>query len=310
MGVLLISEDLDEILALADRVASCTRARRRRGRRRDGDGRGDRAADGRRARLRLIRIERRLRQPRWLTFVVPVVSLGRRVRPDGARAARDAPSTGAHVPAALRLGVRRAEPARLDAGRRDAADLHRPLRCGRVPHAAVQHRRRGAALRRARSSAPLPASRSATRAAPVSIAAMILAGAAGGAAFALIPGVLRAFFSTNEIITSLMLNYVARARPQLPDLRLASRTGATPRRPTPRSFRRAKTCPDSASWPVAAHRRARSSPLGFLVGGRRRRAALGALHAHALRLRGAGDRRLAARRDATPGSARAARSSP
>ena len=38
---------------------------------------------------------------------------------------------------------------------------------------------------------------------------MIAAGAAGGALFALIPGLLRAFFSTNEIIVSLMLNYVA-----------------------------------------------------------------------------------------------------
>jgi simple sugar transport system permease protein len=41
------------------------------------------------------------------------------------------------------------------------------------------------------------------------IAAMVVAGGAGGAAWALIPGVLRAFFKTNEIITSLMLNYVA-----------------------------------------------------------------------------------------------------
>ena len=41
------------------------------------------------------------------------------------------------------------------------------------------------------------------------IAAMIVAGCAGGAVWALIPGVLRAFFRTNEIITSLMLNYVA-----------------------------------------------------------------------------------------------------
>ncbi len=41
------------------------------------------------------------------------------------------------------------------------------------------------------------------------IAAMVAAGCAGGAAWALIPGVLRAFFRTNEIITSLMLNYVA-----------------------------------------------------------------------------------------------------
>jgi general nucleoside transport system permease protein len=41
------------------------------------------------------------------------------------------------------------------------------------------------------------------------IAAMVIAGCAGGAAWALIPGVLRAFFRTSEIITSLMLNYVA-----------------------------------------------------------------------------------------------------
>jgi len=41
------------------------------------------------------------------------------------------------------------------------------------------------------------------------IAAMVAAGCAGGAAWALIPGILRAFFRTNEIITSLMLNYVA-----------------------------------------------------------------------------------------------------
>jgi simple sugar transport system permease protein len=41
------------------------------------------------------------------------------------------------------------------------------------------------------------------------IAAMVVAGCAGGAAWALIPGILRAFFRTNEIITSLMLNYVA-----------------------------------------------------------------------------------------------------
>jgi ABC-type uncharacterized transport system permease subunit len=43
----------------------------------------------------------------------------------------------------------------------------------------------------------------------VVIFAMVVAGCAGGAAWALIPGVLRAFFKTNEIITSLMLNYVA-----------------------------------------------------------------------------------------------------
>lgn len=44
---------------------------------------------------------------------------------------------------------------------------------------------------------------------PVFVVAMVLAGMLAGAAWAAIPGVLRAFFKTNEIITSLMLNYVA-----------------------------------------------------------------------------------------------------
>ena len=43
---------------------------------------------------------------------------------------------------------------------------------------------------------------------PLVFAGMIAGGAAGGALLAAIPAVLRAFFSTNEIITSLMLNYV------------------------------------------------------------------------------------------------------
>jgi simple sugar transport system permease protein len=46
-------------------------------------------------------------------------------------------------------------------------------------------------------------------ASPWVIALMIVAGCAGGAAWASIAGVLRAFFGTSEILTSLMLNYVA-----------------------------------------------------------------------------------------------------
>jgi simple sugar transport system permease protein len=46
-------------------------------------------------------------------------------------------------------------------------------------------------------------------ASPFVIAAMIVGGALGGAAWASIPGVFRAFFGTSEILTSLMLNYVA-----------------------------------------------------------------------------------------------------
>jgi general nucleoside transport system permease protein len=48
-----------------------------------------------------------------------------------------------------------------------------------------------------------------TTSTPLYVLAMVLAGALAGAAWAAIPAVLRAFFRTNEIITSLMLNYVA-----------------------------------------------------------------------------------------------------
>lgn len=41
------------------------------------------------------------------------------------------------------------------------------------------------------------------------IAAMVVAGCIGGMLWAAIPGVLRAFFKTSEILTSLLLNYVA-----------------------------------------------------------------------------------------------------
>ncbi|MEO8285105.1 MAG: ABC transporter permease [Chloroflexota bacterium] len=43
----------------------------------------------------------------------------------------------------------------------------------------------------------------------IMIPAMIVAGFVGGGLWGLIPGVLRAYFKVNEIITSLMLNYVA-----------------------------------------------------------------------------------------------------
>jgi ABC-type uncharacterized transport system permease subunit len=41
------------------------------------------------------------------------------------------------------------------------------------------------------------------------IGAMVIGGALGGAGWALIPGILRAFFKASEILTSLLLNYVA-----------------------------------------------------------------------------------------------------
>jgi general nucleoside transport system permease protein len=41
------------------------------------------------------------------------------------------------------------------------------------------------------------------------IGAMVIGGCVGGIGWALVPGLLRAFFKTNEILTSLLLNYVA-----------------------------------------------------------------------------------------------------
>jgi simple sugar transport system permease protein len=92
---------------------------------------------------------------------------------------------------------------------------------------------------------------------------LVLAGAAGGAAFALIPGVLRAFLSTNEIITSLMLNYVAALvlNYLIFDSLSYWRDTSTP---DARVFPQGKTLPDAASWPVV-DLFGLAVPLGFLL---------------------------------------------
>ena len=98
---------------------------------------------------------------------------------------------------------------------------------------------------------------------PLAIATMMLAGAAGGAALAAIPGVLRAFFSTNEIITSLMLNYVAAL--VLDYLIFDSHSYL---RDTSgfeaQVFPQGKTLPDEAIWPGWTSNSV-LLPLGFLV---------------------------------------------
>ena len=142
-----------------------------------------------------------------------------------------------------------------------------------------------------------------------SIPAMIVAGAAGGAALALVPAILRAFFSTNEIITSLMLNYVAALvlNYLIFDSQSYWRDTSSP---TAKVFPQGK---NAAGRGELAGRRTSAAlvvPFGFLLGVVLAAGRLGALHAHAVRVRGAGDRRLAARGDATPACARAGRSSP
>ena len=47
---------------------------------------------------------------------------------------------------------------------------------------------------------------------PILIVMMALGGALAGLAWAMIPGLLRAYLRTNEILVSLMLNYVVRSR--------------------------------------------------------------------------------------------------
>jgi general nucleoside transport system permease protein len=102
---------------------------------------------------------------------------------------------------------------------------------------------------------------------PVFVLAMCLAGAVAGALWAAIPGVLRAFAKTNEIITSLMLNYVAGLL--LTYLIIDSQSywrdletfeGQT--------FPLGKTLPPEAEWPAANGGYGSSDlvvPLGFAI---------------------------------------------
>ncbi|MDQ2910706.1 MAG: ABC transporter permease [Actinomycetota bacterium] len=84
---------------------------------------------------------------------------------------------------------------------------------------------------------------------PLVILAMIAAGAAGGAAWALIPAILKAFLRTNEIITSLMLNYVAVLvlNYLIFDSLSYWRDTSTPEA---KVFPQGKTLADSATWPT------------------------------------------------------------
>jgi ABC-type uncharacterized transport system permease subunit len=98
---------------------------------------------------------------------------------------------------------------------------------------------------------------------PLYVLAMCLAAGVLGAVWALIPGVLRAFTRTNEIITSLMLNYVAAYLTTYLIFDSSSywRDVSTLQA---RAFPGGKPMPPDAEWPTFG-----SSivvPLGFLIG--------------------------------------------
>ena len=155
----------------------------------------------------MIRIERRLDQPRWLSVAVPVISIG------VAFLFATLVLLATHHPP-LHTFKRLFDAAFLDNGALTETLVSATPLAFTGLCAAVAFRMNlfniggegqlyagaitGATVALLLAGAP----------SPVVIVAMMVAGAAGGAALAAIPGVLRAFFSTNEIITSLMLNYV------------------------------------------------------------------------------------------------------
>ena len=204
---------------------------------------------------------------------------------------------GRHLPAALQRGLRRQR--------------------GLDRHADARRRRSSSPASRRRSPSGCSSSTSAPRASSTSArsarsaiaiwlgpgtttiaddrARCASAAAAGGALWALIPGVLKAFARTNEIITTLMLNYVAGLL-----LTYLIFDSASPWRDVStieaRSFPQVdRRLPTSQFWPTWSPRGV-VVPFGFLL-------ALGvavglwfALPADAVRLRDERDRRLAARR--------------
>jgi len=141
-----------------------------------------------------MRIERRLRQPWWLTVVVPVVSI---------------------AVALVLSGV-----VLFLTGHPPLKSFHRILDAAFIANGALSETVISATPLAFTGLAAAVAFRMnlfniggegqlyAGSPSPLVFAGMIAAGAAGGALLASIPALLRAFFSTNEIITSLMLNYV------------------------------------------------------------------------------------------------------
>ena len=241
-----------------------------------------------------IRIERRLQQPRWLTFVVPLGSLVAAVVVMSIVLAATGHSPGHTFRRIVETAFGEQDRDQRDARLGDAAPLHRPLRGGRVPHEPLQHRRGGSAVhgrdprRRHRARARRLAvgaddpgdgprrrdRRRGARADP------------GGA-----PGLL--LDERDHRLADAQLR--RRAAADVPDLRLrvvlarhvdARREGVPP----------GQVPAERGELAGAARRRVRV-PVRLPARGRARRRRLGALLADAVRLRGARDRRLAARRD-------------
>lgn len=155
-----------------------------------------------------VRLERRLQQPRWLSFAVPLTSVAVAFGVSAILLAATGHSPG-HTYAKLFTEAFLSQSALSD-----TLTTATPLAFTGLAAAAAFRMR----LFNIGGEGQLYAGAIASMAAglalggvsgPLAILLMVLAGCAGGAVWALIPGLLRAFFATNEIIVSLMLNYVA-----------------------------------------------------------------------------------------------------
>jgi ABC-type uncharacterized transport system permease subunit len=211
----------------------------------------------------VIRIERRLRQPRWLTLAVPVGSLvvafavmtvvllathhppGQTFRKlfDNAFLGRDAlNATFIAATPLLFTGLAAAVAFRMQ--------LFNIGGEGQLYAGAIVGAAAGIAL--------------GNHSGWLSVPGMVVAGAAGGAALALVPAVLRAFLSTNEIITSLMLNYAAALvlNYLIFDSQSYWRDTSSA---TAKVFPQGKSLPAAASWPTTTVDHL-VLPLGLLIG--------------------------------------------
>lgn len=99
---------------------------------------------------------------------------------------------------------------------------------------------------------------------PVVIPAMMAAGILAGSLWAAIPGALRAYLHTNEILTTLMLNYVA-ANVMYYLIFDSTSYWRDLTSPSARTFPQGKFLPSSGTWPGLQVSNA-AIPLGLLVG--------------------------------------------
>jgi general nucleoside transport system permease protein len=216
----------------------------------------------------MIRIERRLQQPRWLSFVVPIVSVafafgviaivlaitghdpGHTYRKLFLSAFSDSGALSSTLVSATPLAF-----TGLAAAAAFRMNLFNIGAEGQLYFGVVG----GVAAALLLSGAP----------GPIGMAAMCLAGAAAGAVWALIPGFLRAFAKTNEIITTLMLNYVAGliVNYLIFDSHSYWRDTTSP---SAAVFPQGKSIPDRAMWPFVTLTHSLGGvflPLGLIIAG-------------------------------------------